>query len=1116
MKTITYNSVVLAALLSIAAKAQTNNSSYTIDSLENFNQTLWTNFYFQNRSNTNELPEYINAQKRDYIHNLYFVSSQRNPNQLNTPQQACTNIDFENGTLNGWTTSAGYNPLYNPVGCCLTAGGAQVITSGLGFDACGGFPTVDSGGLYSVKLGDSNVGGIADRLEQTFNVTSANANFTYKYAVVFQDPGHALADQPSFQIEMLDSNNVQIPCTFYNVAAGQNIPGFLSSINCASVIYKPWTSVSVDLTNFIGQNVTIRFTTYDCALGGHFAYAYIDGSCSNFNITQTASLCQGSAIQLQAPAGFATYNWTLPNSNSATGQTITTGLEGIYTLNLTTITGCPGPTLTYTLISFPKPVVLFTPSQTSTCSQPVSFNNNSTVSVGSITTSQWNFGDGNTSVNTNAFNNYSSTGTFSVQLICTTNMGCKDTTLLPVTINALPTAYFTANSVCANATTSFTNNSSVSFGTINTTNWNFGDGSVSSLNQPSHQYLTAGSYTVTLNINTTSNCSNSVSQVVTVNPLPNVTFSSNNICQGNPTIYNNTSSISSGSITNYIWDYTNDGIADNTSINTLNTFATSGTYTTQLVAISNLNCMKAVTQIVNVYANPTTQFSLQPVCSGIPVVFANLSTISSGIITNYTWLFGDATSSNSPNTQHLYSTFGTYTVQLTAVSNHNCTSTSLQTAIVHPKPNILFQSTTACLNQTTQFNNQSNIASGTIIKYRWDFENDNIIDDSTLNPSYIYPIAGTPQCKLIAISNNNCSNQNTNPVIVHHNPIAMYSAPSTCMPNSTVFQNLSTSTDGVITNYLWDLNGDNIYDNVQQNPTYNFAQSGSFGVKLEVQTQYGCTNTILKSVYVNATPAVNFTAQHKIGCPSLCVNFINNCSIGNGNIVTYQWIFGDVSSPDYSQNPTHCYSSGNYNVTLKAVSDSGCVASVTQPNLVIVYPAPIANFIVTPTEVDMTTPLIEVTDKSIGANSVHYVFSDGTTKNTANFSHTFTSDVATTIYIIQKVSNSYGCRDSIVKQIEIKPGYAFYIPNAFTPNHNGLNDEFKAVGVGIDKFKLQVYDRWGVLVFESDDINIGWNGSINGKGDFETTKEDVYVWKAEVTDVLKQHHDLVGHVSLIK
>jgi gliding motility-associated-like protein len=1116
MKTITYNSVVLAALISIAAKAQTNNSSYTIDSLANFNQTEWTNFYFLHHTNPAELPEFIEAHKRDYIHATYFTSAQKLASQPNTPQQACTNIDFENGNLSGWTSSTGYNPIYNAAGCCLTTGGAQVVTSGTALDACGGFPIVAPGGNFSVQLGDNNVGGIADRLEQTFNVTPANANFTYKYAVVLQDAGHAISDQPSFQIEMLDSSNNQIPCTFYNVAAGQNIPGFLSSTNCASVVYKPWSSVSVDLTSYIGQNVTIRFTTYDCSLGGHYAYAYIDGSCSNFNITQSANLCEGSSIQLLAPAGFATYNWTLPNNNTTTGQTLTTGLAGVYTLNLTTMTGCPGPTLTYTLMSFPKPNASFTPNQTSACSHTVAFTNTSNISSGSITSTLWSFGDGNTSINNNTFNNYAGIGTFSVQLICSSNMGCKDTALLPVTINALPTAIFNANSACANSVTSFTNNSSVSSGSITSTNWSFGDGLTSIINQPSHQYANAGNYFVTLTITTNNNCINTITQPVTVNPIPNVVFTANNVCQGNSTNYINNSTISSGSISNYIWDYTSDGTPDNTNQNASNTFAASGTYTTQLMAISNLNCIQTFTQVINVYPNPVVQFSSQAVCFGAPIVFTNSSSISSGLISSYTWSFGDAASSSIANTQHLYNSYGNYNVQLTAISNHNCSSTLSQTAIVHPKPMVQFQSTTACLNQATQFNNQSSIATGSIIKYRWDFENDNSVDDSTSNPSYIYGLAGINQCRLVAISNNNCSNQNIKPVLIHQNPVALFSAPSTCMPNSTQFQNLSTSSDGLITNYNWDFNGDNIIDNVQQNPTYNFAQTGNYGVKLEVQTQYGCSNSIIKSAYVNATPSVLFAAQHKIGCPSLCVNFVNNCSIGSGNIITYQWIFGDISSPDYTQNPTHCYASGNYNVTLKAVSDSGCVASSMLPNLVTVYPTPIANFNVTPSVIEITEPLIEVQDKSTGATSVNYVFSDGTLKNTANFTYLFTTDVAKTVFIMQKVVNSYGCRDSIVKQVDIKPAYALYIPNAFTPNSDGLNDGFKALGIGIAQFKLQIFDRWGALIFESDDINKAWDGSVNGKGDYDSTKDDVYVWKAEVTDVLKQHHDLIGHVTLVK
>ena len=293
MKTITHLPAALLVLSSVIANAQTISSS-PIDSLASFNNTLWTNFYNSHHSSTSELSEFIKSHQRDYIKETYFPSSLRLNGVNPTPQLACTNIDFENGSLSGWTSTTGYNPIYNPAGCCITAGGAQVITSGAGVDPCGGFPVVAPGGSFSIKLGDNNTGGRADRIEQTFFVTPLNANFMYRYAVVFQDPGHSVIDQPSFQAEMVDSLGNQIPCTYYNVSAGAGIPGFLNSTGCAGVVYKPWSNVSVDLTSYIGQNVTIRFTTQDCALGGHYAYAYIDGSCSNFNINQSNILCQGT------------------------------------------------------------------------------------------------------------------------------------------------------------------------------------------------------------------------------------------------------------------------------------------------------------------------------------------------------------------------------------------------------------------------------------------------------------------------------------------------------------------------------------------------------------------------------------------------------------------------------------------------------------------------------------------------------------------------------------------------------------------------------------------------------------------------------------------------------
>lgn len=304
MKAKIYLTAVLAALYFISAGQAHKISSSTIDSLQHFDKNYWLNY----ANTTLNLPpgsvtEFIKAHERHYILETYFPSQKQTPN---TPviQQACTNVDFESGTLNGWTTTTGFHPLFNASGCCPTAGGAQTIMTGNGVDPCGGFPVVCPGGNFSVRLGNNGTGAVADRLEQKFFVSASNANFTYKYAVVFQDPGHTVNQQPAFRIEMFDSLGAAIPCTYYNVAAGQNIAGFQNSPNCPGVVYKPWTNVVVDLTTYIGQSVTIRFSTFDCSLGGHYGYAYIDGSCVSFQQTTQDTICVGATKNICAPPDF--------------------------------------------------------------------------------------------------------------------------------------------------------------------------------------------------------------------------------------------------------------------------------------------------------------------------------------------------------------------------------------------------------------------------------------------------------------------------------------------------------------------------------------------------------------------------------------------------------------------------------------------------------------------------------------------------------------------------------------------------------------------------------------------------------------------------------------------
>jgi gliding motility-associated-like protein len=611
-------------------------------------------------------------------------------------------------------------------------------------------------------------------------------------------------------------------------------------------------------------------------------------------------------------------------------------------------------------------------------------------------------------------------------------------------------------------------------------------------------------------------CSQTYTQVAIINPLPNVVLSVTNTCLGGVTSYTNLSTISSGTISNYLWDYNFDGTIDNTTLNGSNSFLTAGNFTTQLTVISNLNCSATQLIGVTIYPNPITAFTANSVCSGNGTLFTSTSTISSGSITNYQWQFGDSTSSILSNPSHTYSTSGIHNVLLTITSNNNCSSTYSTSIEVYPKPTPNFSTSIVCFNQATTFSTSSSISSGTINKYLWDFDNNGTNDDSTVNPVHIYPTWGTTLSKLKIISNYNCANQIIHPILVHANPTVQFYAPSTCLSHTTSFTNNSASIDGSIANTLWDFNADFIPDAMTTNPTHYFSIAGVYPVQLEIQTQYGCKNTLIKNVYINAIPVISFDAQNNSGCPILCVNFTNSCTISSGSISQFQWDFGDGSAISTNPFPTHCYQTGIYSVTLKAISDSGCIAGTMLPEIVTVYPKPIAGFNVTPSSIDVLGPLIEVTDQSIGANTIAYKFDDGTIKNTRNFNHTFSSIYAKTVAIMQIAVNTNGCRDSITKRVDIKPAFTIYFPNAFTPNSDGINDGFKALGIGIKEFNLQIYDRWGALIFESDDINKAWDGSINGNGDYENAKQDVYVWKATVKDVLLKTHDLIGHVSIVK
>jgi len=355
-----------------------------------YNSAYWNGYADKLQLAPADRMEFIQAHKRLKDGVPQIVSTPMMPaakhGTVSTFSGPCVNADFETGNFTGWNRTSGFHPLFNATGCCPNANGQQLITSGAGVDPYGGFPVVFPGGNFSLRLGNNGTGGQADRLEQSFLVSTSNANFTYRYAVVLEDPGHSANQQPAFLVEMLDSTGAQVPCTYYYVAAGQGIPGFFNSPT-AGVIYKPWTAVALNLNPYIGQVLTIRFTTYDCSLGGHFGYAYIDGVCQAFTGNGADTICAGTNTNFCAPSGMASYTWNGPGLTNLVGQCATVSAQGIYTVQTDLFTGCPGPSFTYTLTTQNAPTVTASNNLT-VCANNPSVNVTSTI-TGYPASPQW-------------------------------------------------------------------------------------------------------------------------------------------------------------------------------------------------------------------------------------------------------------------------------------------------------------------------------------------------------------------------------------------------------------------------------------------------------------------------------------------------------------------------------------------------------------------------------------------------------------------------------------------------------------------------------------------------------------------------------------------------------
>jgi gliding motility-associated-like protein len=280
----------------------------------------------------------------------------------------------------------------------------------------------------------------------------------------------------------------------------------------------------------------------------------------------------------------------------------------------------------------------------------------------------------------------------------------------------------------------------------------------------------------------------------------------------------------------------------------------------------------------------------------------------------------------------------------------------------------------------------------------------------------------------------------------------------------------------------------------------------------------GCSGRTNATVNIYTPVQVNFLALPPDGCKPLNVQFLFTPS-PQVQDSSWVWDFGDVISPDNSstlEDPGHTYvDEGNYIVTLTLTSINGCTHTGTLP--VNVYAKPTADFYWLPEVSNMENPLVDFIDASTGANYWYWNFGDPSTginneSGIAYPSH-FYSDSGT-FEVLLIVEANHGCSDTITKLITIYPEIIIYMPNAFTPDNNQLNDVWlpSIVGIPAEGFEISIFDRWGKIVYTTNEITKGWDGRINGT----VAPIGVYVWVMHYLDPTGKEYKRRGNVTLLR
>ena len=874
--------------------------------------------------------------------------------------------------------------------------------------------------------------------------------------------------------------------------------------------------------------------------------------------------CLGEPVQfmdesISAVDSIAAWFWDFGDASSindtSTLQNPTYAYQqaGIYevTLVVTDTSGCSDQIIQEVNIA-PKPTAYFQLETASCQSVPVFFNDSSYTNFNEIGTWIWNFGDGSADSIITAPNNpdiwytYHTNGDFTVSLTVIDTSGCFSETFYQYfEVRPQPIAGFMySDTACQTGIINFFDTSYHEPGTEGEAwNWSFGDGSFAYQQNPVHSYIETGQfYDVQMIVTDEYGCQDTVAHEIEVKPELQISFSSNVACQGEATeLVANIIQPEGGSVVEWEWYFGDNSDTIVTEDTVYHTYPSGGTFYATLTGKDEGGCENIViNQAVLVNPAPLVDFFIPEASCNDPSIFYDHSVGNADSITNYHFDYGDGTYENFTSgnyndpIEHIYPAGANeYTATITLVNSNGCES--VQEFIVERESCITLAfdvQSPACVNQELMFVNHSTINNEevTIDSIIWNF-GDGVIYELPIEEGdtvyHSYSAAGLMDIQMSLLATNQLgdfANHMFRNIYVNETPNAEFTVDQNllCSRDSIQFTDHSWVFNGDIVAWQWEF-GDEMTDtdtSSLQHPQFWYSYAGDYTPTLIAISDSGCMSSFEKEISLEPSPVNHLFANVEYGCgPQNEILFRDTAYLSSGNIDYYQWIFG-FNDTVYTEVDSlwHQLNIGEYSVISRVVSDIGCAGmdSLTGFN---VYDKPIARFGYYPDDPSIREPEVFFNDQSIGAESQieYYHWNFGDNSDTVGLDPVHIYQDTGTFNVLLTIQDRNACVDTISHSLYVDPVFSFYMPNAFSPNGNGLNDEFGPIGSYFDDtdYEFEIYSRWGELLFETKDPYEYW------KGDFSITTKNpvplgVYSWIIRVEDALGDEHVYKGQVTVVR